>query len=80
MAKVNGLIDASQDSQFGMKLKGAKAVLAKRSGKFLIKITAISSMWPGKLNASAKLRAVTAKINRESTEITINIPAKEGHP
>jgi hypothetical protein len=44
MARVKGLIDASQDSQFGMKLKGAKAVLAKRSGKLLMKITAISSM------------------------------------
>lgn len=80
MAKVNGLMDASQDSQLGMKFKGANAVLAKSRGKLLIKITAISSIWPGKLKASAKLRAVTAKISRDRTEITINIPVKEGHP
>jgi len=80
MAKVKGLIDESQDSQFGMKLRGAKAVLAKSSGKLLIKITAISSIWPGKLKASAKLKAVTANISRARTVTTINNPAKEGHP
>jgi hypothetical protein len=80
MAKVNGLIEASHESQLGIKLKGAKAVLAKRRGKLLIKITAISSICPGKLNARAKLKAVTAKINRLSTKTTINIPGIEGHP
>ena len=80
MAKVNGLMEASQDNQLGIKLRGAKAVLAKRRGKLLTKITAMSSMWPGKLNARAKLRAVTAKINRERTKTTINNPDGEAPP
>jgi len=80
IAKVNGLIEASQDNQVGIKLKGAKAVLAKSRGKLLTKITAISSMCPGKLNASDRLRAVTANINRERTKNTISIPETEGHP
>jgi hypothetical protein len=80
MAKVNGLMEASQDNQLGIKLSGAKAVLAKSKGRLLIKITAINSIWPGKLKASAKLRAVTAKINRERTRITISIPGKVGQP
>jgi hypothetical protein len=54
-----------------MKLKGANAVLAKSRGRLLIKITAINSIWPGKLKASAKLNAVTENISRDRTKITI---------
>ena len=40
---------------------GANAVLANRTGRLTIKIMAINSMCPGKINARPKLKPVTAK-------------------
>jgi len=47
MAKVNGFSEASHPSQIGIKEIGAKAVLAKRRGKFITNIRAINSICPG---------------------------------
>ena len=80
MAKVNGFNEANHTSQFGIKEIGAKAVLAKRRGKFITNIRAINSIWPGKINAKHKLIDVTNRTNRISVVKTIPKPYKFGHP
>tara|TARA_B100000902_G_scaffold371567_1_gene397747 strand:+ start:549 stop:791 length:243 start_codon:yes stop_codon:yes gene_type:complete len=80
MAKVNGFNDAIHPSHFGIKEIGAKAVLAKRRGKFITNISAINSIWPGKTNAKHKLIDVTKRTNRISVVNTIPKPYKLGHP
>ena len=64
MAKVNGFNEASHPSQLGIKEIGAKAVLAKRRGRFITKISAINSIWPGKTNAKHKLIDVTKRTKK----------------
>ena len=44
---------------------GARAVLAKRTGRLAMKIIAISSICPGKTKASPRLRPVIAKTNNK---------------
>ena len=80
IAKVNGFNEANHPSQFGMKEIGAKAVLAKRRGKFITNIRAINSICPGKTNAKHKLIDVTKRTNRISVVKTIPKPYKLGHP
>ena len=80
MAKVNGFNEANQPSQFGINEIGAKAVLAKRRGKFITKIRAINSICPGKTNAKHKLIDVTKRTKRISVVNTIPKPYKFGHP
>jgi len=57
-----------------MKEIGAKAVLAKRRGKFITNIRAINSICPGKTNAKHKLIDVTKRTNRISVVKTIPKP------
>ena len=80
MAKVNGFNEASHPSQFGIKDIGAKAVLAKRRGKFITNIRAINSIWPGKTNAKHKLIDVTKRTNSIRVVNTIPKPYTLGHP
>ena len=80
MAKVRGFTEASQLNQGGMKLKGARAVLANSSGRLATKITAINSMWPGRAKARPRLRAVTAKTSNSSVASTNSRPAPLGQP
>jgi len=80
IAKVNGFNEANHPSQFGMKEIGAKAVLAKRRGRFITNIRAINSICPGKTNAKHKLIDVTKRTNRISVVKTIPKPYKLGHP
>ncbi len=80
IAKVRGLRAASQPNHIGINDKGAKAVLANRSGRFETKITAISSICPGKAKAKPKLKAVTEKINSNKVTTTIKRPLIPGHP
>ena len=74
IAKVNGFNEASHPSQFGIKEIGAKAVLAKRSGKLITNISAINSIWPGKINAKQRLIDVTKRTKRMRVENTIVKP------
>ena len=55
-----------------MKEIGAKAVLAKRRGKFITNIRAINSICPGKTNAKHKLIDVTKRTNKISVVNTIS--------
>ena len=80
IAKVNGFNEASHPNQFGINEIGAKAVLAKRRGKFITNIRAINSIWPGKTNAKHKLIEVTKRTNRMRVVKTIPKPYKFGHP
>ena len=80
IAKVKGSNEAIHPSQFGIKEIGAKAVLAKRRGKFITNIRAINSICPGKINAKHKLIDVTKRTNRISVVNTIPKPYKSGHP
>ena len=80
IAKVRGFSEASQLSQFGINEIGAKAVLAKRRGKFITNIRAINSICPGKTNAKHKLIDVTKRTNKISVANTIPKPYKLGHP
>ena len=64
IANVKGLNDASHPNQEGINDIGAKAVLANRRGKLTTKISAISSIWPGRTNAKHKLIEVTNKTNK----------------
>ena len=80
IAKVNGFNEASHPSQFGIKVIGAKAVLAKRSGKLITNIRAINSIWPGKTNAKHKLIDVTKRTKRMRVVNTIPKPYKFGNP
>ena len=80
MARVNGFNEANHPSQLGIKEIGAKAVLAKRRGKFITNMRAINSIWPGKTNAKHKLIDVTKRTNRMSVVKTIPKPYKCGHP
>ena len=80
IAKVNGFNEANQPNQFGIKEIGAKAVLAKRRGKFITNIRAINSICPGKTKAKHKLIDVTKRTNKISVKKTIPKPYKLGHP
>ncbi len=80
IANVKGLIDAIHPNHSGIKDMGAKAVLAKRTGRLEIKMIAISSMCPGKMNANPRLRPVIEKTNNNKV-IDIRIkPPKLGQP
>ena len=63
-----------------MKEIGAKAVLAKRRGKFITNMSAINSICPGKTKAKHKLIDVTKRTSRISVVNTIPRPYKLGHP
>ena len=80
IAKVNGLIEAIHPSHFGIKDMGAKAVLAKSKGKFITKINAINSIWPGKINAKHRLIDVTNKTKSVKVVNTIPKPKISGKP
>ena len=80
IAKVKGLIDAIHPSQCGIKEIGANAVLAKSKGKLITNINAISSIWPGKINAKHKLIDVTNKTKSIKVENTIPKPKNSGNP
>ena len=80
MANVNGFIEAIQPNHLGIKDIGAKAVLAKRTGRLVIKIIAISSMCPGKTNANPRLRAVIANTNNNKVIAISRKPPRVGQP
>ena len=74
MANVKGLNEASHPNQEGIKDIGAKAVLANRRGKLTTKISAINSIWPGRIKAKHKLIEVTNKTNKIKIAKTIPNP------
>ena len=80
IANVSGLIDAINPSHPGIKDIGAKAVLAKRTGRLAIKIIAISSICPGKTNASPRLRPVIENTNNTKVIEIRRKPPRPGHP
>ena len=80
IANVNGFIEASQLSHLGIKDNGAKAVLANNKGKFMTKISAISSIWPGRTKAKHRLIEVTNKTNKIKVVKTIPNPKTLGNP
>ncbi len=80
IANVKGLMDAIQPSHPGIKDIGAKAVLANKTGRFAIKIIAISSICPGNTNAKPKLRPVIENINNNKVIAITKKPPKLGQP
>ena len=80
IANVSGFTEAIQPSQLGINDMGAKAVLAKRRGKFITKIKAINSICPGNTKAKLKLIEVTNNTNKTSVTKTIPMPSKSGNP
>ena len=80
IAKVNGFIDAIQPNHLGIKDIGARAVLAKRKGRLVIKIIAISSICPGKMNAKPRLSPVIEKTSNNKVKVMIINPSKLGQP
>tara|TARA_Y100001968_G_scaffold105047_1_gene94973 strand:+ start:744 stop:935 length:192 start_codon:yes stop_codon:yes gene_type:complete len=63
-----------------MKDIGAKAVLAKRTGRLAIKIIAISSICPGNTNANPRLRPVIANTNNNKVIKIRMKPPRLGQP
>jgi hypothetical protein len=59
---------------------GARAVLAKRTGRLAMKIIAISSICPGKTKANPRLRPVIANTNNNKVIAMRRKPPRLGHP
>ena len=59
---------------------GARAVLAKRTGRLAMKIIAMSSICPGKTKANPRLRPVIAKTNNKRVIAMRRNPPRLGHP
>ncbi len=80
IANVNGLSDANHPSHLGINEMGAKAVLAKRTGRLAIKIIAINSICPGKTKANPRLKAVMANTNNNKVIVMSRKPPRLGQP
>ena len=80
IAKVNGLIEAIHPNHLGIKDIGAKAVLAKRTGRLAIKIIAINSICPGNTNANPRLKPVIANTNNNKVITMMRTPPRLGQP
>ncbi len=80
IANVNGLSEATHPNHSGIKDIGAKAVLAKRTGRLAIKMIAMSSICPGKTNANPRLKPVIANTNNSKVIAIRRKPKKVGQP